>query len=128
MSTEAIVALIAAAGTIGSALIAWLVARSTAAKEIEKMKMQWARDDIVSSEEEFTEMVSTVSAYLHSFAPNTKAVSAVASLRSKENGDLAVLLDKLYADLAAGNTPHAKTDADLSKVIEEKRKRTRPKM
>lgn len=128
MSPEATAALFTALATILSAIIARYVARETAAKEIEKMKMQWEREDVVSSEEEFAEMASAVSVYMRSFEPKTKAISAVAALRTKERGELAVLLDKLYIDLTTEGTPFPKIELDLSKVIEEKRKRARPKM
>lgn len=124
MDPKIIVALISAAGVVISALVSLVISRNAAKKEIEKMKLEWEREDVVSTDDEYAAMASAVASYLHSSAPNTKAVSTVAAIRSKENGDLASLLDKLYKDLTSTDKERfQRIESDLGEVIAEKRKR-----
>lgn len=64
MSSEVICALIGAASTILSALIAFLVSRYTTAREFKKLKLTWQREDSVSYEEDYESMVAAVTQYI----------------------------------------------------------------
>lgn len=121
MTTEVICALVTVGGTLLSALIAFFVSRTTANKEIEKMQLTWEREDIVSSDDEFAEMASAVATYVQNGWADMQrdALSKIAAIRSKEIGNLAVLLDRLYAEVCKNNTHSANTA--LTEVINEKR-------
>lgn len=128
MSTEIICALISLGGVIVSGLLAWGVSNSTARHQIKQMKLTWARDDVVSSDDEFADMASEVAKYvtlLHNenwvLADSSRA--KVSALRAKESGSLALSLDALYGALL-NDGPEA-IDAALSEVIEQKRKAKR---
>lgn len=88
-------------GAIISALIAWLVAKSSADKEIQKMKLSWKREDIISSEKEFSEMAEVVGRCMLNKSKTTlsDASGKVNSIRAKEQGELAEALDKLHQSL-----------------------------
>ena len=121
MKTEILCALIAAAGAILSALIAWFVSRSTANKEIEQLKLTWEREDIVSSDDEFAKMASVVANYIKCDIPGLQreALSSVAAIRSKESGELGSLLDQLYSVIDYGDI--SLVDQVLTSVINKKR-------
>lgn len=121
MTTEVICALIAVGGTLISALISYAVSRSTASKEIEKMKLTWEHEDVVSSDDEFADMSALVAQFVHSHLQGHQqiAMSKIAAIRSKESGNIASLLDELYSAVRSGNISAA--DSCLSKVIDEKR-------
>ena len=124
MDVKIICALISTGGIALSGLISWFVSRSSASKEIEKMKMEWDREDVVSSDDEFAEMCSSVAAYIHHIdtMKRIEAASRVASVRSKEQGQLAELLDILYSLLIKTKQADVLDEA-LTNVIEEKRNR-----
>ena len=121
VSSEMICALIAVAGTVLSALISYGVSRYTANKELEKMKMTWEREDVVSSEDEFSAMSKAVGAFVQSGRPHHQrvAMELVAAARSKESGALGSLLDELYMHIQSGHVSN--TDVWLTKVINQKR-------
>lgn len=98
MKTEIICGIIALAGTVLSGLISWCVSRSSAAKEIEKMKLEWEHEHTVSSDDEFAEMASSVANCLQEKVPQSfdSAISHVAFIRSKESGTIGEKLDALY--------------------------------
>ncbi len=123
MSLEIISAIIGVASVIISGVVSWLVSKASASKEIEKLKMEWAREDRKAADEEFAEMVVAVSCYIRApvFDNSAKAISAVATLRAKETGTLAVHLDYLHDCILAGNSE--KVDMALAEVIQEKRDR-----
>lgn len=125
MSTEVICALIAAGGALLSAVVAWFVSRAAANKEIERLKLTWAREDVITSDEDFAAMCAAVSRYVQTERLRYKdaASALVSSVRSKEDGVLADSLDCLYASLKRGNSFYV--DECLTKVIEEKRKAKR---
>lgn len=125
MLTEVICALIAAGGALLSAVVAWFVSRAAANKEIEKLKLTWAREDVITSDEDFAAMCAAVSRYVQTIRPRDKdtAAALVSSVRSKEAGVLADSLDSLYASLRG--TGVLNVDECLTKVIEEKRKAKR---
>lgn len=122
MKTEIICAIVAAGGTLLSALIAFFVSRTTANKELEKMKLTWAREDLVSSDDEFAEMAEAVSKYVQNNYGKVQsdAMSKIAAVRSKEINSIAVILDDLYKYVRMDN-PNA-ADEYLTKAINEKRK------
>ena len=85
------------------------------------MQLSWIREDIVSSDDDFAEMASLVAQYVVTGAPSyrTSAIAKTAAIRSKESGEIADKLDKLYS--ALGKSDVTKLNA-LDHVIEEKRK------
>lgn len=137
--TEIICGFIALAGTVVSGLISWLVSRSSAAKEIEKMKLAWNHEHTVSSDDDFAEMVFAVATCLQEKVPVSfdSAISYVAAIRSKESGSLGSKLDALHQVLFE-ISPNAnmvnfygseyqssinRANDCLTEVINEKRKR-----
>lgn len=121
MKTEIICTLITFAGIAFSAIVSYVISRSTANKEIEKMKLTWEREDVVSSDDEFAEMAGTVAKFVSNSSGQAKrsAMEQVAAIRSKETGELGRLLDELYLDLQSGYPSNA--DIKLSQVIDKKR-------
>lgn len=121
LNTELICALVTVGGTVISAIIAWIVSHLTANKEIEKMKLSWEREDLVSSDDEFADMAAAVARYVAEDyeSHRTKAMEKVASIRSKESGNIAELLDLLYNAITK-RQPSQANDC-LAKVIEQKR-------
>ena len=123
MDTEIICTLISSAGVVLSALIAWLVSRSSAKKEIEKMKLEWEREDVVSSDDDFGQLSAAVSRYvMDTETPIIRkdAVAFAASMRARENGTLAELLDALYTALVEAK-PAPVVENALVEVIKEQR-------
>lgn len=125
MPTEVISALIAAGGAVLSAFVAWFVSRAAANKEIDKLKLTWAREDVITSDEDFSTMCAAVSRYIHSqrYRDKSAAAALVAAVRSKESGVLAEKLDKLNRALLDNNS--LSIDSCLTEVIDEKRKAKR---
>ena len=121
MTVEVICALITVGGVAFSALISYAISRSTANKELEKMKLTWEREDVVSSEDEFAGMASAVAKFVdyNNSRSRAHAMEQVAAIRSKEVGVLGHLLDELYFSVQSGNTSEA--DIRLSQVIDQKR-------
>lgn len=121
MTTEVLCTLVTAGGTLLSACIAFFVSRSTANKEIEKMKLTWEREDIISSDDEFAEMASAVAKFVlyNSGAHHNEALARVASVRAKEMGNLANILDTLYQHIRRDKQTEA-NDA-LTAAINERR-------
>jgi len=108
MTTEVICAIIAAGGAIVSAVIARSVSHSTAKKELERLKLTWDREDVVSSDDDFAEMAFAVARYTQSRRETYDSsardvISMVASVRARRQ-DLAAIEDA------------------LTRVIDEKRK------
>lgn len=121
MTIEVICSLITVGGVVFSALISYAISRSTANKELEKMKLSWEREDVVSSEDEFAGMASAVAKFVDYNNPRNRAnaMEQVAAIRSKEVGTLGRLLDELYLAVQSGN--HSEADIRLSQVIDQKR-------
>lgn len=121
-------ALISVFGTVISALIAWLVSRTAANKELKKMRLEWEREDIVTSDDDFAEMAAAVAYCMHNHHHTAlaEAIGKVNSVRAREKGVLAEALDRLHNELRnTGCTNHInlqKIDACLTEVIQEKRK------
>ena len=142
MPPEITCALMAVAGTVLSSLISWLVAKSSAEKEIKKMRIEWEHDKILSSDDNFSEMASAVAVCLQSMTPSSfeAALAGVAALRIKETGPISLKLDELYstlyeispnscpvpipASLAEYRHLLDRANGQLTEVINEKRKRT----
>lgn len=138
MKTEIICAIIALAGTAISGLLSWFVSRTSATKEIEKLKLTWEHENSVTSDDEFADMVAAVALCIQEKLPASfdSAISRVAAVRSKERGSLANRLDDLY-HILFDISPNSgivdfygrdyqeqlrKVNECLSQVIEEKRK------
>ena len=126
ISSAVVSALITFVGTIISSSIARKSAKETAQetanKEIEKMKLTWQREDIVSSDEEFADMCAVVAKY-SSFATGMwgdEAIEKVGSVRSKECGKLGKIMDDLYDSVKQDRFQEA--DIHLSAAINEKRR------
>ena len=121
LSVEAGCALITAGGVVIAAFVSWLVARSTSSYELKKLKMEWAREDMVSSEDEFARMVSATAAHVSSDSYTVKhaALREIAFVRAKESGDLGAALDRMYASIKGKDSEE--TDRLLTAVIEQKR-------
>lgn len=121
ISTELACTLITTGGIIFSALISKAVAKSTAAKEIEKMKLTWEREDLIESDDEFGEMVKLVILYLSDIGYGPyEALAAIGALRVKESTEIAALLDVLYQSVKKRDS--AATDKLLDEVIAVRRK------
>jgi hypothetical protein len=127
LNTEIICALIAVTGTVVSALISFFVSKSSAEKEIQKMKLEWKRQDIVSSDDDFSDMAIAVSAFIQTqtLRTHTQAVAAIMKIRAKESGDIAKSLDALYEAVGRrgyGYNPDLnQIDNLLSEILEQKR-------
>lgn len=127
MNTDIICALIAVTGTVASALISFFVSKSSAEKEIQKMKFEWKRQDIVSSDDDFSDMAIAVSAFIQTqtLRTHTQAVAAIMKIRAKESGDIAKSLDALYEAVGRqgyGYNPDLnQIDNLLSEILEQKR-------
>jgi hypothetical protein len=85
-------------GVIFSGMISWFIARTTANKEIEKIKLTWTREDSIDSDQEFSDMAQTVSKFLLMPSENTRNIAClqVAQIRFKARGRLAQIIDALY--------------------------------
>lgn len=123
MNTEIVSALIGVAGVILSGVLSWFVSRASASKEIEKLKLEWAREDRKTVDGEFAEMAAAVSRYVRAPSPDSsaQALSTVAALRAKETGGIAYNLDYLYDCILDEDT--AQADDVLSCVLNKKRER-----
>lgn len=107
ISAAIISAIITVVGNIISAKIAQRTALKTAQEatnqEIKKLEKTWEREDIVSSDEDFAEMVKAVAKVCDYYCLDNQqdAISKVASIRSKERGRLGDTLDDLYQAVKA---------------------------
>lgn len=109
-----------------SAFVAYAVSHHTTAAEFKKMRLEWEREDKISSDDEFAEMAAAVAAFnrrnVHSSAEHLSEASArVAAIRAKEQGRIAELADELYL-LIHPAWDREKVDNALSAIIIEKRK------
>ena len=92
--------------------------------------MSWEREDSVSSEAEFSEMVAAVTRYIHTKSEEDFLLAAekVNSVRLKETGELFHKLQTLYKALGMYKKDEhhlAFTEDCLAKVIDQKRKSLR---
>ncbi len=102
---EIVSAIISACGVILSAIIAFLSAKSVANKEIKKMKMQWSREDSLSDQQAFSEMLSAVSRYLQSdwSRHQREALEKISAIRGMKGGKQLEALDALHASVLSGD-------------------------
>lgn len=124
MPTEIICSIVSVFGAVISAFISWIVSRSTANKEIKKLKLMWKREDVLTSDEDFSDMAATVARCTAAISDGyefdiSEVAAKVAAVRSRESGTLANLLDSLYGAVLIKNT--CRMYEMLTKVIEEKR-------
>lgn len=86
------------------------------------MQLSWEREDIVSSDDEFAEMASTVAQFVYyangTFGP--KSYEKVAAVRSKEAGKIGTILDSLSQAIKEDDYNDA--DVLLDEAIDEKRR------
>lgn len=91
------------------------------------MKLEWKRQDIVSSDDDFSDMAIAVSAFIQTqtLRTHTQAVAAIMKIRAKESGDIAKSLDALYEAVGRrgyGYNPDLnQIDNLLSEILEQKR-------
>ena len=123
MTTEVLSGLFSLVGIVSSGVLAFLVAKSSASKEIDKLKLTGKREDVVSSEADFSEMVSSVAVYAKTLSIDdmNTATKWVAKIRAQENGALGDLLDGLYNQLR--DPIVFELEDTLSEIIKEKRQR-----
>jgi len=125
ISSAIISAIVATLGNIITAKIAQRTAEKTTEKtmnkEIQKMRIAWEREDIVSSDDEFASMAEKVShfVYYNNGDNQEGALAIIAFIRSKENGDIAAILDELYQSVLSDD-PIAANEL-LTKAINAKR-------
>ena len=103
MELKEIINLLGAISPILAAAIAFFTAKHTARKEIRKLELQWKREDTVSENRDFSEMVAAVSRYAQSgwSKHQREAIEKISVvLTKKHNPSLATLLNFV----AAGNT------------------------
>lgn len=122
ISSAAIATICSLISGIVSAVISARTVEKTASKEIERMKLAWAREDVVSSDDEFSDMVKAVTSctYYRDGQYRLEAMKAIAVIRAKENGSLAVTVDELYASVR--DRQYETAEALMSQVITEKRR------
>lgn len=119
-------AVVSLIGSIITAKIAQNAARDTAKEtanqEIKKLEKTWEREDIISSEEEFSAMANAVARYIHQNTLNNgvDAAGKVAGVRSKEHGKIGRILDELHKSI--DDRDLEKAALNLSEVIDAKRK------
>ena len=95
------------------------------------MRISWEREDMISSDEEFTEMVVTVTRYINSKekTDETAALEKINSLRSKELGELFFQLNLMQRIInikdSEGKPDFKFLDKCLSDAIEQRRKAKR---
>lgn len=123
MTAEILSGLFSLVGIVFSGVLSFLVAKSSASKEIDKLKLTWKREDVVSSDADFSEMVSSVAVYAKtlSITDMNTATKWVAKIRAQERGKLGELLDLLYLQLQEPLS--SRMEDTLSEIIQEKRKR-----
>ena len=123
MTTEVLSGLFSLVGIVFSGVLSFLVAKSSASKEIDKLKLTWKREDVVSSETDFSEMVSSVAVYAKALSIDdmNTATKWVAKIRAQESGALGDLLDGLYNQLR--DPIVFELEDTLSEIIKEKRQR-----
>lgn len=122
LSSAVVSTLVSVIGGIITAHISRKNAADAAKQELERLERTWDHEDIVSSEDEFSEMAALVSKFVcfANGAWDVDALSKVAEVRSRESGVLGTILDKLYASIRQCHYQDA--DNLLSEAIAEKRR------
>lgn len=101
ISSAIVSSLIAVIGNMIAAKMARTTAKQTAqetaSQEIQKMERTWEREDDLSADDEYGEMVKLVVMYAQGTTMGPyQALASIASLRIKESGEIAAALDSLY--------------------------------
>lgn len=126
VSSAAVTAIAAVLSAIISALVAKRTAEITANKEIEKLKLSWAREDAVASDADFSEMSKSVAMLLHydsgDLDMERDAVGKIAFLRAREGGELGYVLDQLQT--AVNTSDFEAADRLLSSAITLRREKS----
>ena len=93
MKTEIVCAIIALVGTAVSGLLSWFVSRSSAVKEVEKLRLTWEHETIVTSDDEFAEMVSSVALCIQEKLPSSfdNAFAELRPFGRKNRGHLPIV-------------------------------------
>lgn len=125
MGPEIICAMISAAGMIASALISYAVARHKTEKEIQKMKLEWARKDDESTDAAFTDMTVAVSLFLSDPSDQNResAIRCLAVARAAESGKIAQSLDELDSDIQSADLDSLKFDLNCAMRHKREQKR-----
>lgn len=114
------VELLSVISPILSAVIAFITARYTVRKEIQKQQMQWEREDHVSENRDFSEMVSAVSRFTQSgWSKHQREAMERITVVQASNPDLP--LDELYSTVASGDAAEAATS--LQEVLKARNNR-----
>lgn len=126
ISSAVVSAFIAAVGHIITERMARTTAKETAKettnREIMKLERTWDREDELSADDEFGEMVKLTILCVSDVGEGPfKALAAIGALRSKESGELAEALDNLYQ--AVKSRSFAEADKQLDTAISIKRLR-----
>lgn len=124
LSAAVISALISVLGSIITTAMARNAAKQTAKEaadhEIAKLQRSWAREDAVSFDSEFSEMIRMAILFaLRTSIGQPDTLAAIGAIRAKESGELAFALDALY--LAVKTCSYEEADRYIDKVIELKR-------
>lgn len=97
MNAQIVCSLISVLGVILSGLISYLTARRTAKMEMDKLRETWKREDSLSVDSEFSDMVKAVTRTYYSVYDDDKedAVAKIFIVRSKCSLPISVLLDRM---------------------------------
>lgn len=126
MSETLACALISLAGVIFSGALSLCVSRLTAKYESAMLRLQWQRDNDLSDDREFSEMVGAVVHFtFYPDASNLKidAITRICSVRSVQSGALAQALDDLSAAVSCADIPSIQ--CHLESAIYHKREKVR---
>lgn len=125
LASVTISTLISVLGSIITAIIsrgsAKKAAKEAADQEIERLQRSWEREDSVSFDSEFSEMIRKAILFaLKTSIGQPDTLAAIGAIRAKEHGELALALDELYR--AVKTYSHEEADKCIDKIIELKRK------
>lgn len=111
-------------GILISGLVSWVVARSTADREIKKLKLLWEHENHITLDSQFSEMCRSVSRYSANRRPRdcTHACEEVMAMQSIAENELSEVLMKLYAAISDNNQSKYAIECLLNEAIEVKRK------
>lgn len=118
ISSAIVSSLIAVIGNMIAAKMARTTAKQTAqetaSQEIQKMERTWEREDDLSSDNEYGEMVKLVVLYASGTTVGLyETLAAIAALRIKESGDITNVLDSLYYSVKNGDLNEIDQALDL---------------
>lgn len=123
MSFDWLSTILGAAGVVMSTGVSYFVARHTAAKELEKLRLIWERED----DKAFGAMVAAVIVFCGN--PNLRTVQScqlsIGPVRAKAEGEFAAALDELIALIQVDIRDTTRVNRALQQVIAEHRKHGR---